>query len=84
MQDKEALVRLHVFPPPSIFHGIMYKPGQRIAYISITKDKVGRILLCQPIKKALGPNMYNFWIFCILWDCDLNRIISAISQAIRL
>ena len=84
MQDKEALIRLHAFPPPPIFHGTEYKPGQGTAHASVTKDKVGRALLCQSIKKAPGPNMHNFRILCMLWDWDLDRITSVVAQAIRL
>ena len=84
MQDKEALVRLHAFPPPPISHGTEYKPGQGTAHASVTKDKVGRALLCQSIKKAPGPNMHNFRILRILWDWDPDRITSVVAQAIRL
>ena len=43
-----------------------------------------KALLCQSIKKAPGPNVHNFRIFCILWDWNPDRIISVVVQAIRL
>lgn len=44
MQDKEALVRLHAFPPPPVFYGTEYMPGKGRAYGSVTKDSVGKAL----------------------------------------
>ena len=66
MQDKEALIRLHAFPPLPVFHGIKYKPEDGMAHTSVTKDSVGKALLCQSIKKAPGPNMHNFRILRVL------------------
>ncbi len=68
MQDKEALVRLHAFPPPPVFHGTEYKPENGMAHASVTKDSAGKALLCQSIKKAPEPNMHNFRILNVLWD----------------
>lgn len=84
MQDKEALVRVHAFPPPPPFYGVEYKPGQGTAHLSVTNDSVGKALLCQSIKKAPGPNMHNFWILRLLWDWDPDRITPVVVQAIRL
>ena len=84
IQDKKVLVRLHIFLPLPIFYKIEYKPGQKTIHISVTNDKVGRTLLCQSIKKALGPNIHNFQILYILWDWDPDYIISVVAQAIRL
>ena len=66
MQDKKALVRIYAFPSPPPFDRIEYEPGQRTAHLSITKDSVGKALLCQSIKKVSGPNTHNFRIFCLL------------------
>lgn len=60
MQNKEALVKWHDFPPSPIFSGREYKPKQGSAHKSVTRDSVGYALLCQSIKKAPGPNMHNF------------------------
>ncbi len=68
MQDKEALVRLHAFSPSPIFYGTKYEPGKGTAHALVTKDHVGKALLCQFIKKAPGPNMHDFRILRILWD----------------
>lgn len=84
MQDKEALVIAHAFPPPPIFYGTEFKPKQGTAHASVKKDSVGKALLCQSIKKAPGPNMHNFRILGILWDWDPDRITSVVVQAIRL
>ncbi len=84
MQDKEALVRLHAFPPPPICYGTEYKPGKGTAHALVTKDHVGKALLCQSIKKVPGPNMQNFRILRILWDWDPDHITSIVVQAIRL
>ena len=54
-----------------------------MAHASVTKDSVGKALLCQSIKKAPRPNMHNFLILRILWDWDSDRITS-IVVAIRL
>ncbi len=66
MQDKKALVRIYAFPLPPSFYGMEYEPGQGTAHLSVTKDSVGKALLCQSIKKAPGPNIQNFRIFCLL------------------
>ena len=84
MQDKEALVRAHAFPPPPVIYGIEYEPGQGTAHLSVTKDSVGKALLCQSIKKPPGPNLHNFRILRVLWDWDPDRITSVVVQAIRL
>lgn len=84
MQDKEALVRANAFPPPPIFHGTEYEPKQGTAHLSITKNSVGKALLCQSVKKAPRPNMHNFRVLRILWDWDPDRITSVVVQAIRL
>lgn len=78
MQDKKALVRIHAFLLLSSFYGIEYKLGQGTAHLSITKDSVGKALLCQSIKKAPEPNIHNFRIFCLLWDWDPDRITSVV------
>ncbi len=78
MQDKAALVRLHAFPPPPVFHGTEYKPENRMAHASVTKDSVGKALLCQSIKKAPGPSMHNFRILRVLGDWDPDRITSIV------
>ena len=84
MQEKEALVRAHAFPTPPVFCGAEYQPRQGAAHLSITKNSVGKALLCQSVKKAPGPNMHNFRILRILWDWDSDRITSVVIQAIRL
>ena len=84
MQDKEALVRAHAFSTPPVFYGIEYEPRQGTAYLSVTKDSVGKALLCQSVKKAPGPNMHNFRILRVLSDWDPDRITSVVVQAIRL
>ena len=84
MQDKEALVRVHAFPPPPVFYGTEYEPGHGIAHASITKNNVAKALLCQSVKKAPGPNMHNFRILYVLWDWDPDRITSVVVHAIRL
>lgn len=84
MQDKEAFVRLHAFPPPLMFHGTEYQPGKGTAHALVTKDKFGRALLCQSVKKAPGPNMQNFRILRILWEWDPDRITALVVQAIKL
>ena len=84
MQDKEALVRVHAFPLLPVFYGTEYKSKQGTAHLLVTKDSVGKALLCQSIKKAPGPNMHNFRILCVLWDWEPNRITSVVAQAIRL
>ncbi len=68
MQDKEALVKLYTFSPPPIFKRTKYKLGKRTARAFVTKYHIGQVLLFQSIKKALGPNMQNFDVLCILWD----------------
>lgn len=60
MHDKKALVRAHAFPKPPIFQGNEYLPGQESAHLSVNSETVGRMLLCQSVKKAPGPNMHNF------------------------
>lgn len=50
----------------------------------VTKDSVGKALLCQSIKKAPGPDMHNFRILRMLWEWDPDRITSVVTQAIRL
>ena len=84
MQEKEALVRAYAFPTPPVFCGAEYQPRQGVAHLSITKNSVGKALLCQSVKKAPGPNMHNFRILRILWDWDSDRITSVVLQAIRL
>ena len=78
MQDKDALVRLHTFPPRPIFYGTEYEPEKGTAHTLVTKDHVGKALLCQSIKKAPRLNMQNFRILCILWDWDPDRINSVV------
>lgn len=70
MQDKEKLVRAHAFPPSPAFHGSEYKPGQGVVHLSISKEDVGKALLCQSVKKTPGPNMHNFRVICLFWDWD--------------
>ena len=60
MLDKEALVRAHAFPKPPLFHGSEYQSTQGSAHLLITQEVVAKALLCQSVKKALGPNMHNF------------------------
>lgn len=67
MQDNEALVIAYIFSLPAVFYKTEYKPGQGTAHVSVQKS-VGKALLCQSIKKTLGPNMHNFRILRILWD----------------
>lgn len=68
MQDKEALVRIHAFPLPPPLYKLEYEPRQETTYLSVTKDIVGKALLCQCIEKAPGLNMHNFRILSLLWD----------------
>lgn len=46
IQDKKALVRLYAFQPPLVFYKIKYKPGIRIAHVVVTKNNIGKALLC--------------------------------------
>ena len=39
---------------------------------------------CHSVKKAPGPNMYNFWLLHVPLDWDQDRITSVVTQAIRL
>ncbi len=84
MQAKEALVRVHAFPPSPVVYGVKYQPSQGFAHSSITKTMVGKALFCQSVKKAPGPNMHNFRILRILKDWDSDRITSVATQVIRL
>ena len=67
MHDKEALVRAHAFPKPSIFEGNRYSPGQGSAHLSVSIETVVQALFCQSIKKALGLNMHDFRILRLIW-----------------
>lgn len=70
MHDKKALVRAHAFPKPLIFQGNEYLPGQESAHLSVNSETVGRMLLCQSVKKAPGPNMHNFRALRLIWTWD--------------
>ena len=84
MQAKEALVRAHAFPKPPICHETEYQPRQGIAHTLVTKDTVGKALLCQSVKKALGPTLHNFWILRVVWHWEPDRITSLVKQTLRL
>ena len=49
MKDKKAIIRLNSFLSPPIFHRIKYKLEQELANTLISKDNVGKFLLCQSI-----------------------------------
>ncbi len=84
MQDKEALVKAHVFPRPPIFQGVEYQPKHGTAHLFITKNEVAKALLCQSEKKTPRPNIHNFWIIRVLWNWDPDLITSVVIYAIRL
>ena len=62
MKNKEALVRAHAFPTSPVFYGIKYEPRQGTAHLSVTKNNVGKVLLCQSVGKASGPNIVFYGI----------------------
>ena len=66
MQDKEALVRLHAFPPPPIFYGTKYEPGKGTAHTLVTKDHVGKARFTSLLKKYLGLTckIFGFFVYC--------------------
>ncbi len=66
MYDKEAFIRAHAFPKPPVFEGNEYSPGQGSAYLSVSIETVAQALFCQSIKKAPGPNMYDFRILHLI------------------
>lgn len=84
MQEKEALVRANAVPTPPVFYGAEYQPRQGDAHLLITKNSVGKALLCQSVKTAPLPNIHNFRILRILWDWYSDRITSVVIKAIRL
>ena len=68
IQNKKVLIRLHPLTFPPIFHKTKYMQGQNTTHLFVTRDKAGRVLLCQSIKKTTRCNIHNIQIFCILWD----------------
>ena len=65
---------MYIFPKISASQGSKYQLRQRSTYLLVNQEIIGKVLLYWSIKKALRPNIHNFYALYLVWAWDLIRL----------
>ncbi|EED14170.1 reverse transcriptase, putative [Talaromyces stipitatus ATCC 10500] len=82
--EKEEVFRHRAFPqaPNSNIESQLPEPGS--AHKLVNEEAVKNALFSQGLEKAPGTDLLNFRAIRLLWNLDLERVVSLVKQCLRL